>query len=50
LVNSEVQTARLEPGASNMKDFIDTSQAFDKVWHTTFYCPSNAHKVKKRSY
>jgi len=33
-VNSEVQTARVEPGASDTKYFIDVSQAFGKVWHT----------------
>jgi hypothetical protein len=31
-VNSEVQGVRVEPRASNTKDFIDVSQAFDKVW------------------
>ena len=33
-MNSEVQRARVEPRASNKKDFIDIIQAFDKVWHT----------------
>ena len=29
-----MQRVRFEPGTSNTKDFIDISQAFDKVWHT----------------